>query len=94
MSEEEIPKAFSQAFKNADKDTHDAADHYVEDMKGHDLSAAFNDIQELFHTPNLTDEQKTVVAGALRTTSKKLHDAADSGDANAAQALKSFGSSR
>ncbi|HEY3853527.1 MAG TPA: hypothetical protein VGO67_03940 [Verrucomicrobiae bacterium] len=90
LSEEEIPAAFSTEFKNSDKETQDAANRYVTDVKNHDLPAAFDDIQQLLHTPSLTEEQRVVVARSLRTTSQKLHDAADNGDEKAKQAIASF----
>jgi hypothetical protein len=94
LPEEEIPATVSKAFQNADKETLDTVHQFIADVKAHDLPGAFEELQQLNLNRDLTPDQKAVLARASRTTSQKLREAADNGDANAAEVLKTFRSGR
>ena len=94
LPEEEIPATVSKAFQNADRETLDTVQQYISDVKAHDLPGAFEELQQLIVTPGLTPDQKAVLARASRTTSQKLREAADKGDATAAEVLRTFSSGR
>jgi hypothetical protein len=94
LPEEEIPATVTKAFQNADKETLDTVQQYITDVKVHDLPGAFEELQQLIVTRGLTPDQKAVLASASRTTSQKLREAANNGDANAAEVLRTFTSGR
>jgi hypothetical protein len=94
LSQDQIPSAISQAFVNSDKETQDQANIYVNDEKNHNFAAAFEEIQHLTHRPGLTPDQRAVLAGAFRTTSQEVQEAAAKGDAQADQALRSYSATK
>jgi hypothetical protein len=94
LPEEEIPATVSAAFKDADKDTQDGVNRYVSAVKAHDIPTAFEELQTLSHVQGLSDDQRSILARASRTTSQKLQEAAANGDSAASDALKTFKSTK
>jgi hypothetical protein len=94
LSVEEIPSVVAQSFANSDKETQDQANQFINDVKNHDFSAAFEQIQPLARKTNLTPDQRGVLARALVTTSQKVQDAAAGGDDRANQVLNSYSATK
>ncbi len=94
LSDDQIPSAISQVFVSSDKVTQDEATQYISDEKNHNFAAAFEEIQHLTHKPGLTPDQRSVLAGAFRTTSQETQDAAAKGDAQADQAIRSYSATK
>jgi hypothetical protein len=90
LPEGEIPSAITQAFSTADKETRDQATQYVTDVRNHDKSAAFEDVQQLAQRHGLTRDQRAIVVRALMTSAQQAHEAADNGDTRARQVLSNF----
>jgi hypothetical protein len=79
-----------RTFAHASSDTQVLADQFVQSMQDHDPAAALADIQQLRAMPNLTPDQRTILARALITTTRELQTVADSGDPQAAQAMHAY----
>ena len=86
LSEDKIPSAMSEAFKQSTGDTKAMASDCAAACQAQDTATAFKDLHKLSQSSDLTAEQRAVTARAMAATFQKLRAASENGDP-AAQAL-------
>ncbi len=89
-----IPDTVNQVFSNAPASTKQAAASYLSAFQSQDTASAFSQLRQMSQDPNLTPEQRQVVAKAMQTTFLKMQAAAQSGDANAQTTMQKYLSTR
>lgn len=88
LAAEQIPAAMEQAFHQAAAETKEAAGQVVSAVQSKDYPKASAVAQALSERPDLTSDQRLLVARALLTLNGLLQAAQAHGDENAAAALK------
>jgi len=84
----------AEAFKQSTGDTKAMASASAAACQAQDAVAAFNDLQKLSQSSDLTAEQRAVTARAMAATFQKLRAASDNGDPAAQAALHNYISTR
>ena len=67
---------------------------FVASVKGNEIPAAFEQLQDVTSRPDLTPAQRATGARAMMSVAQQLQAAAANGDAKAAEALKRYQGSR
>jgi hypothetical protein len=91
---EKIPTAMNEAFDKAQPEVKTAAHEIVNSVQSQDPTKAFAQLRELSSRPDLNAEQRAAAARAMAAMAKKLREAAQNGDQNAADYLKAYAASR
>lgn len=91
---EQVPTAVTTAFDNATPEIKAAAADFVASVKGNEIPAAFEQLQDVTSRPDLTPAQRATGARAMMSVAQQLQAAAANGDAKAAEALKRYQGSR
>jgi hypothetical protein len=86
----ELAPVLQKSFESADAPTREAALKVVEEAQQHSVSAAFLDVKQLADQPNLTAEQRMTAIRAADTIGRQLLEAAQNGDAQAAETLHKY----
>ncbi len=94
MPAEEMPAAFAKAFAKSDPQVQQQANRFLAALQKHDTSEAFQEIQILAVSPNLTDDQRFMIGRARVTVTQQLQSAAASGDTKSAEAMQAYMSTR
>ena len=89
-----IPETINKTFANAPDATKETASNYVSAFQSQDTSGAFMQLEQMNQDPNLTPQQRQVVAKAMQTTFVKLQAAAQNGDTAAQATMHSYLSAR
>ena len=90
---DQLENTLQQSFQSADAPTRDALGKVIQKFKDHDVAAAFRDVKALASEPGLTKEQRINAIRAGNTISQMLQDAAQKGDAQAADMIRSYNGS-
>lgn len=85
-----VTAAFNKSSENAKQDAQD----YVAAFQSQDAAVAFAKVRALSTRPDLTPEQRTVVAGAMQTTFQRLENAAQNGNSAAKGAMHQYFTTR
>lgn len=88
LAAEEIPAAMEQAFRQAAPEIKEAAGQIVSAVQSKDYPKASTLAQTLAERPDLTSDQRLLVARAMLALNGLLQSAQAQGDENAAAALK------
>jgi hypothetical protein len=89
-----IPAAMSQVFSNAPDSTKQEAASYVSALQSQDTDTAFSQLRQMINQPNLSPEQRQVIAKAMPATFLKLQAAAQNGNASAQAVMNNYLSTR
>jgi hypothetical protein len=90
----QVPTEINKAFDGSAGDAHQAATDYVSALKGKDAASAFVKLQGLSARTDLTPAQRATAARALAATFQQLRAAAQSGNAQAAEVMHQYISTR
>ncbi len=88
ISTAQIVAGAPEAFQGAPADVQTLAAEVVDAIGKQDYPAAWERLQTLNATPNLTDAQKEFVAGSIATVGAEMNKAEESGNEAAQEALK------
>ena len=94
MSLEEAPETIAAAFKNEKTDNiKSMATRATQLLKARNYTGAHAILKQLMSLPDLTPEQRDLLAGGMMAVAENLNKAAEQGDAQAGRYLKqqSFG---
>ena|SRR5687768_11092166 len=88
LTSKEIPQAIREAFKEAGPEIKEEISRAVVHLEKQNDVEAFLQLQEMSSKPDLTPEQRSVVARSLIGVSQRLQTSAASGNAQAEELLK------
>lgn len=81
---------FQSAFKKTDSHVREFAEQAVEAEKKGEFSTAFRHYRALSLNPDLTDQQRNLANEEMLEMTKKLREAAEKGDTQAAQTIEEY----
>jgi predicted small lipoprotein YifL len=93
LAPDRVVSALQQAFQSADASTHGDVNRVIDEIQQKQLAAAFADVKTLGSQPNITEPQRIAAIRAGITLGQELQDAAQQGDAQAAQVIHSYNAS-
>jgi hypothetical protein len=94
LAAEQIPAALQQAFAKAAPEAKELVGHITTALAGQDYSKAFYAIQALSSQSGLTKNQQSTLGRSLLTVNNLLQSAQAKGDADAAQTIKTYRTSK
>jgi len=87
---DQFGQVFGEAFKKAKPEVKDLANEVVACVQSNAYARAYSGLQSLSSVPELTKEQSTVIGRGMIAVNGLLQEAAAKGDANAANAMKTY----
>jgi hypothetical protein len=88
LSEDQLKPVVTEALQNASQALRDQGNRYLAAIQSHNFALAYQEIRQLEASPDLPPDKRATIARAMRTTFKDLQSAADTGDQQAADALR------
>lgn len=88
LTAEETGTSFQKAFAKAAPDLKAAADRLAAALAASDFAAAYAQVTALLSRPDLTEQQRQLLARSQVTVMEKLREKADAGDRESGQVLQ------